>query len=426
MTNEVNPFTVLYRTYLFIAIFCSLLAGRAEAQSPVIANGLLNIPSESLKEKMIALDGYWAFYPNELVDPAGISDERSVTYINVPHWWKENDNAVPVQYGTYLLKMVMHEEDISHSWAIYMPDVYSSYTLFVDGQEIGSNGKVGTDKEHSVPQWKPETYLFTPQQDTTEIVIHISNFHHHRTGIRERIYVGDSKVLQAKKNRTEASNTLLFFGLMIFGAVSVVLYGIKRNPAFLFYALLCVSWAIRSIFSNFYLAVQWFPDINWTVLVIVEYISLYSSTLFGALLVGSLFPSETKKPVHYFFIIACACFTFFTLVASPVIFTRFVHVYLGLSTVLLIAIMMILFKAYIESRQGATFLIICTLIGVLMFGYVILAYEGLFELNELFFNTGFLGLFLLAAMAMIRRLGKMSTTYDYDRMTFNEVTKDRK
>jgi hypothetical protein len=398
---------------------------QSEAQDPAIADGVLKIQS-SLKGRKIGLDGYWGFYPNELVDGSKIIREKSVTYVNVPGWWTEKDNVEPVQYGTYRLKMILQEQDLHQSWALYMPDVYSAYDLFIDGKKIGTNGEPGVDKVHSKPTWKPETYIFTPTNDTTEILIHISNFHHFRTGIREHIYIGDSEILLGKKNQTYASNALLFFGLLLFSVASFVLFAIKRNSPFLFYALLCISWALRSIFSNYYLSSQWFPNLSWNVSIVIEYITLYFSTLSGALLIGSLFPSETKKTIRYFFVVTCLCFTIFTLVVEPVLFTRFVNIYLGLSTVLLIWIVTILFKAYIESRQGASFLIICTLIGVLMFAYVILSYQGLFELNELFFNIGFLGLFFLAAIAMVRRLAKMSSTYDYDRMTFNEVIKNRK
>jgi hypothetical protein len=96
-----------------------------------------------------------------------------------------------------------------------------------------------------------------------------------------------------------------------------------------------------------------------------------------------------------------------------------------LSSALLIYLIVIIVRAYIESRQGASYLLMCLLLGVLMFAYVILAYEGVFELNELFFNIGFLTLFLLTAGAMAIRIFRMSTTYDYDSLTFDEVSKPR-
>jgi hypothetical protein len=54
--------------------------------------------------------------------------------------------------------------------ALYMPDVYCSYELLVNGNVIGNNGKVGSSKSESAPQWKPETYFFEPTGDTLEII----------------------------------------------------------------------------------------------------------------------------------------------------------------------------------------------------------------------------------------------------------------
>ena len=86
--------------------------------------------------------------------------------------------------------------------------------------------------------------------------------------------------------------------------------------------------------------------------------------------------------------------------------------------------LVIMSKAYIEGRQGLSFLVLTMLFAVIMFGYVILAFQGLFELNAFIFNGGFFLLFLLAGIATVRRIGRMTTTYDYDRFTMEE-TKER-
>ena len=386
----------------------------------------MDLRDEQLNDRTLRLSGFWEFYPNQLLTPDSVNTSLEYSYIEVPSWWAEaNNGEAYVQYGTYRLRIVLSREDRHRRLALDMPDVYCSYVLWIDGQKVGGNGLVGSTKDTTWPKWCPTTYPFEAMSDTVELVVQIANFYHHRTGIGKPLYLGDATLLLPQQRMSLVSGTILFVGLLCFALGALIVYFMVKNNAIVFYALLCLAWAFRGIFSNFYLAVQWFPELNWYVCVRVEYITLYLSMLFGTLLVGALFPRELNEIVKRFFIYASLCFTIFTLFVSPLVFTRFVQLYLGLSSALLIYLIVIIVRAYIESRQGASYLLMCLLLGVLMFAYVILAYEGVFELNELFFNIGFLTLFLLTAGAMAIRIFRMSTTYDYDSLTFEEVSKPR-
>ncbi len=78
-----------------------------------------------------------------------------------------------------------------------------------------------------------------------------------------------------------------------------------------------------------------------------------------------------------------------------------------------------------ESRQGAGLILISALMAVSIFGYVILTFHGMFKLNEIVFNIGFVIQFALTLFAVIRRVHKIKTTQDYDIMTFDEATKEK-
>lgn len=418
-TNVIKKITV-------ILILACLAPLRHEANDIPISHGIMDLGSQTLQDRKLRLSGFWEFYPGQLLTPDSVETSIKYSYIQVPSWWAGSNNGeAPVQYGTYRLRIVLSKTDRNRRLALDMPDVYCAYTLWIDGQRVGGNGVVGTSKETSWPQWCPTTYPFQPTSDTVELVIQIANFYHHRTGIGEPLYLGDAALLLPQQRMSLVSGTILFVGLLCFALGALIVYFMVKNTAIVFYASLCLTWAFRGIFSNFYLSVQWFPELNWYLCVRMEYITLYLSMLFGTLLVGALFPRELNQMVKRFFIYASLCFTIFTLFVSPLVFTRFVQLYLGLSSALLIYLIVIIVRAYIESRQGASYLLMCLLLGVLMFAYVILAYEEVFELNELFFNIGFLTLFLLTAGAMSIRIFRMSTTYDYDSLTFEEVSKPR-
>ncbi len=387
-----------------------------------LQNGVLILNDGQLSRHLYALNGYWEFYPNELIGSDEMNSKPMKSFIEVPFWWTEEPDIPYIQYATYRLK-VIHSKTHTSSLALSMPDVYCSYDLWVNRRKLGHNGIVAQTKTEAKPQWKPETYIFTAEPDTLEIILHLSNFYHHRTGINEPILLGQADQLIQRKNRIETSNTMLFFGLAFLSISAGIYYLRLKSTSLLLYVLLCLSWMIRSAFSNHYQIVQWFPDINWYLCVRTEYISIYLTTLFGSLLVGSLFPRDVNSVFRIFFIVASVCFTLFTLVASPLIFTAYVQLYLGLSTLLLLSILVIIIKAYMESREGAGFIMITALMAVGIFGYVILSYQGVFKLNELVFNIGFLIQFIITFLATIRRIHKMKTAQDYDMMTFDEATR---
>lgn len=383
-------------------------------------DGILDMRMADLNDDAVALDGSWQFYPRQLLRPdSNIRKDISST-IKIPSWWVAGETTPPLHYASYRMRVVLPSERPAQL-ALKMPPTYTSYELFVDGKLIGSNGQVGTTKADSKPQWRPGAFAFIPERDTLEVVITLANFHHHRSGINESIYLGAADRLIARQSTTEISGAILFVALWIFAIISIVMnfFPGKANAAHLYYACLCIAWSLRSIFSNHYLAVQWFPDINWEICAKFEYITLYLSTLFGSLLIGALFPRDVNKIFRIIFIVTCSIFTLFTIFVPASIFTQFVQLYIVLGGALLASILVIVTKAYIESRHGLGLLIISLFFGVVMFAYVLLAFQGLFQLNMLIFNAGFLVLFLLVGIAMTARVLKMTTTQDYDVLTID-------
>lgn len=409
---------------LFI-LFASFVVSSAveDLEHKVDQNTVLLIAEGQLETKPVTLNGIWEFYPNQLITTREIPLSSNRTLVEVPSWWKEEEGKASIQFGTYRMRVVIPFADRNVPLALKMPDVYCSYALFVNGKKLGQNGTVGSSKNESRPQWKPETYFVEQANDTLEIVIQLSNFYHHRTGINSPLLLGSADQLSSSKNRTEVSNAFLLVGLACLGFMSIVFYHKSRSISFVLYSLLCLSWIIRAAFSNHYQIVQWFQDINWYLVVRTEYISLYLSTLFGSLLVGSLFPREVSKVFRAIYIVASIGFTLFTLLVSPLLFTAYVQLYLGLSSALLLSILVIVTRAYSVSREGATLVLIAAFFGVAMFGYVIMAYQGVFPMSELFFNTGFLLQFILTLIAIDKRVRKNDTGHDYDMMTFEGATR---
>ena len=60
-----------------------------------------------------------------------------------------------------------------------------------------------------------------------------------------------------------------------------MIFFIQRNNKLvvLYFALLCITWSIRSVFSNLYPVMLVLPDFSWEWLVKIEYLTLYFTVI---------------------------------------------------------------------------------------------------------------------------------------------------
>jgi hypothetical protein len=79
--------------------------------------------------------------------------------------------------------------------------------------------------------------------------------------------------------------------------------------------------------------------------------------------------------------------------------------YLTTSGLLLFNGILIIVRAYINERTGATFLTICSLLGIGIFSYDIFAYEGIFAFNSVVFSACYIVMFGLMTFALLFHLG---------------------
>jgi 7TM diverse intracellular signalling len=194
--------------------------------------------------------------------------------------------------------------------------------------------------------------------------------------------------------------------LIFIAVVSLLSYLKQQHPVFIYFSLFCIAWALRSVFSNEYLAVQKFPSTAWVWVVRIEYLTLYLSTLFGLLFVTKLFPKDYSKFFKSTFTSIALVFTVLTIATQPIFFTSYVQIYLAFSATVLVSTIIILIKAFINDRQGASTMLGSIFISALLFAYVILAYQNVLVLSKLIFNIGFLLVFLTLSAGIRNHLKK--------------------
>lgn len=385
------------KTALRVSIF--LLPFAAFSQ-PLVEKGRIDLRGwDFQKQGTVKLDGKWGFEWNRLLTPTQVA-ETPTDYHEFPGIWNEGQG-----FATYTAEVIV-DNSIS-MLSMELPDFYSSYQLWVNGEEVASNGEVGTSRKESVPQWLPKTIVF-PAADTLHLVMHISNFHHVRGGSNDHIYLGTPDQLYQKREDAVITNIILFAGLGLVGCFFVVLFAFfRKERAALYFAAICLTWALRAVFTNLYLFTNWFPSIDWELAAKIEYLTLYLTMMWSLLYIGKLFPDDVNSIFKYSLIVINSVFILFTIATPAITFTNLLPAYKFVAWIILGYVAFVVLRAIIYDRVGAWFSAVSIILGVLMFSYDMLTYEGLLNFSPLLFNIGYITIFFLNATAFAYQLSRI-------------------
>ena len=383
------------------------------AQVPTAANGTLNLTKWNFeKDGALPLNGQWEFYNSELLSPLDLKTKNTSEeeFIDFPSTWNDlNKTRNPgFGYATYRLTIILGK---TKPLAIELPDMYSSYCLWANGKLFFKNGKVGTNANETVPQYLPSTVPLPQVKDTLELVLQIANFHHAKGGIREQIVIGDNELMSMRRNIAVYANIVMFCILVVIALFFSLLFLIsKRQSSLLYFCALCITWGVRSIFSNQYIAIAYWPDFSWELAAKIEYITLFLVMVWAILLVSSLFRNDSNLIFKYLFCFCNGVFIALTLVFKASTYTQFLPVYLSFCAVLLLYIIYVLIRAMISDRAGALMMVLCTFMAVIVFAYDLISYQGFATYNPIIIRTGYVIMFLLMATALLYDVGLLKRT----------------
>lgn len=412
-----------YRSSLAFTLITLLIltAQTVIAQRPYASKGVLNATEWNFAEGRLPLVGIWRWHDFQLLDPDQTALELGVAE-EFPRLW--NDVRVPQNggtgYATYALDVLVPSS--VEKFAIEMPQVYSAYKLWVNGKVVAENGVVGKDAEACLPQWRPQVVSFQGNTDTLSIVMQIANFHHSKGGCKEDIYLGESNMMLAKSKLDTMSAWVEC--CILLGLTAIFLVAFLRNRskmAALYFALMCLSWSIRSIFSNRYVFISEFPDFDWTIMVQIEYSMLFLAMIWGTLFLDSMFKNEVNSIVKYVLIFISTSFLMTVIATTPIVFTRWLFVYLSVSGVLLLYGAFIVINAWINERVGSAWIATSVFWMIGIFAYDIFAYEGLFQYDALIFGVSYVLIYSLIGVALLYHLGVFKSTMPTTKLTFDDL-----
>lgn len=306
---KVNLLLHLLMVKMHFIILLSLLA-LAGNISATIENralpegGVLDLRGTVLnKDVVVSLNGEWEFYWEKLLTPENYQDEKKenpVILMNVPSYWCnyeiDGESLPGMGYATYGL-MIILPPDYHSTLCFDIPVFDCAYNLYLNDSLFESNGQVGTSRNEEEPWYKPSGFCYVPHEDTIQLLIQVSNFHHRRGGFWKSAMIGGSgKILKlTERRRIHYYSTIgvLFFITFFF----IVFWLFSRwETLMLLFALTTLGILIRSANTGLYFS-NAFLDAPWAWQVRMEYFGTYIAYIFGVIFLHRMFPTRHMKHV---------------------------------------------------------------------------------------------------------------------------------
>lgn len=349
----------------------------------------------------------WSFAWNELVSPTEQKDWSNYpTYPLNTLWGNILDslgNPLPNE-GFSSYRLLLRTDAPLEKIGLSLPDTYTAYTMYLNGVEIAKNGSFGTSKESSIPHWLPKTISLPTVTDSSELIVHISNFHHSKGGMKEFTLIGNYEKLRQLRERRLLMEGFLS-GVMILGGLvllSIFLYG-RRDFAILYFGMFCFVYSYRIFGTGLYSFHSLFPNIPWSLTIHLEYLSLHLSALIGISYLQTLFPDDAPRKIYSVFLWLFGAFALLTIVSSPYFFTQLIPLFFYSILVCLVAVIYQLFTAYRNRRAGAGFSLLSMGVLAITLSYAIFDYlefwDAVYEVTVL----GYLAFFFLHSSILASR-----------------------
>lgn len=413
---------------LTLLIFTISNVASEEKTSNHVSNGVLEIGPESLENhQLIALDGEWEFYWNQLLAPSDFKRERldgSKNYVKVPSEWSAlMSNKQPLRnegYGTYRLQIKRNGFVDRTVFALYMPSVATSYQVWIDGEWRGGNGTTGVSASEMVAENYPKTFVFSSETNTIEIVIQVSNFVQRKGGLWQPIQFGLAEDILFQREKNITVEMFLAGSLFIMGIYHLSLFVLRRKEKSpLYFGLLCMSIGLRTLLLGQTILLRFFPGIPWDLAVRLEYLTSILGITSLFLFVFNQYPKELNKLFKRVYLGIAALFCLMVIFTKPIVFTKALILLQLIILLSMVSIIWIYILAAIRRRKGS----ILNGIGIIVFFLTVLNDTLYYQNVGWFENLVPFGLLIFLLTQMINLSYFFSRSFAHVELLSNDLAR---
>ncbi|HEY8891145.1 MAG TPA: ATP-binding protein [Clostridium sp.] len=385
-THRIKLFILLSITLI---VFVTIIKGSSEISHtkkkiPIAEKGVLDLRNwDFKKDGMIKLNGGWEFYDNKLLLPQNFANTPLGTssYRHLPDVLKQQE------YCTYRLKLLMNNKEELYSVKIGF--IQSAYELWADDKLINSVGQVGKTKNEMIPQKDPTIDSFYVKNGEIYLVLRVSNFYN-KYGHIDTLVLGNSeKITTIRENKLALS--LFIFGCTIMAAIFSfgVFVNRRKDKGQLYFAIVCVIIAIRTLFIGKGFLTPLLPDLNYTLAAKLKLWTFYAYIPFIMLFIDNSYKKIMSRKLVKISNYLALVFTLIVIFIPVQYYLYYIAPFEALALTLIFYMMYTISEKYIQ-RQQTDFIVVVGLFALFITRINDILYEYSIIFTDSFASQGIL------------------------------------
>ena len=356
--QQVSHISNIIYIALFFALVLAVWIGFLFAPKPNVVklpetNGAYNLVEHDFENTVYRTNSYWESWPYALYTPTDFAEG----VVTAPPRFLDNAHAMTLSHATYRIYLSLPPNT---RYGISMMSSEYAMRIYIDGEEFDSVGTPSNTKEGTEHRTLERTYYFSPEKETTEIIVHTANFVHKSGSNAPTITIGTSKNITARNNAGLVVSFLIIGCLTASFLYHVGLFCLNRSQK------INLIFAICSLFlalMNKKLILFFWPNYIFSVVLRIEYAIHFLTFASLTLFLENLHPQLLHKSITRSYYMLSALYLS-TLLLDTLIFTRLI-IYFEIASILMIGYVLLKLSVNLRKRRLQNYL---SFAGVLVLG----------------------------------------------------------
>lgn len=301
---------------LFLAVSLCTAVSSVDVQ---VQDGAADLNGLDLSREVAAVrPEHFEYYPGEYLFPGTFGDTA------VPRSFTDVDKT-DYQYGTFRVSLRV---PAGRTYAIRAMAINFSQRTWIDGTEQEPVGWPGSTAQDTRPAAREAVYVFTPENDVTEIVMQYANFVYRGGGEPYPLYVSSFQNITLLELRS-LFHTCLKTGCML--TIFIFYLGMylffRRKPYYLAFAVSSLAIAVHALLVGEKFMTRLWPELTWYASMKVEYLALILMIAAFIAYLQGMFKGLLHRWGLRLYLGFCGAFAILVLVTQPRVFSRGLPVY---------------------------------------------------------------------------------------------------
>ncbi|MDT9721994.1 ATP-binding protein [Paenibacillus sp. ClWae2A] len=380
-----------------------------------VQDGHLSLTDKSLiTDEGSQLDGVWAFYWEQLLEPKDFASGHTgpVSYVNVPESWGNYEingrKLGNTGFATYRLVVDLPEQDIE--LGLLTSGITSAHRLWINGKLVSESGIVGRTLKESSSYKVPALIRMEAGQTQADIIIQVSNYTHRKAGLFGSLTIGEYNQLNQSMKYKLVSESMIIGCMLIMGLYHILLYTLlRKNRESLYFGLICILLAMKNSSDSQYILSELIPGMSGDTFLKIEYLGFLGSSPLALLFCYSIFPNEMSKRLRDIFWIPGLLFTLFILFTPAQVYTKFALFMQAYAILIGFVIIQYVVRAAMKNVAGARWMLAGTVVFFITVVNDILMNNGMIR-TGIYFSYGLLFLILCLSIVVSTRFSNAMKT----------------